>query len=67
MKKQADIILDTTSLLTRELKQEIEKIIVRDENFNNIMVLKHLNFDKNIEFTQNEKYEINNLIKEIKY
>ena len=38
LKKQADIILDTTSLLTRELKQEIEKIIVRDENFNNIMI-----------------------------
>ncbi len=38
LKKQADIILDTTNLLTRELKQEIEKIIVHDENFNNIMV-----------------------------
>ena len=38
LKKQADIILDTTTLLTRELKQEIEKIIVHDENFNNIMV-----------------------------
>jgi len=38
LKKQADIILDTTTLLTRELKQEIEKIIVHDEHFNNIMV-----------------------------
>lgn len=38
LKKQADIILDTTTLLTRELKQEIEKIIVRDEHFSNIMV-----------------------------
>lgn len=38
LKKQADIILDTTSLLTRELKQEIEKIIVCGEHFNNMMV-----------------------------
>ncbi len=38
LKKQADIILDTTNLLTRELKQEIEKIIVNDEHFNNMMV-----------------------------
>lgn len=38
LKKQADIILDTTNLLTRELKQEIEKIIVHDEHFKNIMV-----------------------------
>ena len=41
--------------------------LTRYGNFNNIMVLKHLNFDKNIEFTQNEKCEINNLIREIKY
>lgn len=38
LKKQADIILDTTNLLTRELKQEIEKIVVKDETFNNMMV-----------------------------
>ena len=38
LKRQADIILDTTSLLTRELKQEIEKIIVHGEHFNNMMV-----------------------------
>lgn len=41
--------------------------LTRYGNFNNIMVLKHLNFDKNIEFTQEEKYEINNLLKGIKY
>lgn len=41
--------------------------LTRYGNFNNIMVLKHLNFDKNIEFTQDEKNEIKNLIKEIKY
>ncbi len=38
LKKQADIILDTTNLLTRELKQEIEKIVIREEHFNNMMV-----------------------------
>lgn len=38
LKKQADIILDTTNLLTRELKQELEKIIVHDEHFSNMMV-----------------------------
>jgi len=41
--------------------------LTRYGNFNNIMVLKHLNFDENIEFTQDETNEINNLIKEIKY
>ena len=41
--------------------------LTRYGNFNNIMVLKHLNFDKNIEFTQEEKYEIDNLLKGIKY
>lgn len=38
LKRQADVILDTTNLLTRELKQEIEKIIVKDESFSNMMV-----------------------------
>ncbi len=38
LKKQADIILDTTNLLTRELKQEIEKIVIKDEHFSNMMV-----------------------------
>ncbi len=41
--------------------------LTRYGNFNNIMVLKHLNFDKNIEFTQKEKKEISNLIQEIRY
>lgn len=41
--------------------------LTRYGNFNNIMVLKHLNFDKNIKFTQKEKLEISELIKKIKY
>lgn len=41
--------------------------LTRYGNFNNIMVLKHLNFDKNIKFTQKEKIEISELIKKIKY
>lgn len=35
LKKQADYIIDTTTLLIRELKQEIDRIFVEDENFCN--------------------------------
>lgn len=38
LKKQSDYIIDTSSLLTRELKQEIEKIFVQDEKYNNLFV-----------------------------
>ena len=38
LKEKADYIIDTSTLLTRELKQELEKIFVEDENFNNLMV-----------------------------
>ncbi len=38
LKKHADYIIDTTTLLTRELKQEIEKIFVDDEEFDNLVV-----------------------------
>lgn len=38
LKKQADYILDTSQLLVRELKIEIEKIVVRDENFKNLFI-----------------------------
>lgn len=38
LKKQANYIIDTSSLLTRELKQELEKIFVQDEKFCNLMV-----------------------------
>ena len=61
--KEADDYLDV-------IEKPWNKLIVhltRYGNFNNIMVLKHLNFDKNLTFTQNEKTEINELIKNIKY
>ena len=35
LKKQADYIIDTTTLLIRELKQEIDRIFVEEENFCN--------------------------------
>ena len=35
LKKKADYIIDTTTLLIRELKQEIDRIFVEDENFCN--------------------------------
>lgn len=38
LKKQADCIIDTTSMLTRELKQELEKIYVEDEKYSNIFI-----------------------------
>ena len=41
--------------------------LTRYGNFNNIMVLKHLKFDENIDFTENEMNEINSLINKIKY
>ena len=41
--------------------------LTRYGNFNNIMVLKHLKFDENINFTENEMNEINSLINEVKY
>lgn len=38
IKKQANYIIDTSSLLTRELKQELEKIYVKEENYGNFIV-----------------------------
>lgn len=38
LKKRADYIIDTTHLLTRELKQEIEKIFVDNQEFHNMMI-----------------------------
>jgi UPF0042 nucleotide-binding protein len=38
IKDKADYIIDTSTLLTRDLKQELEKIFVDDENFKNLMV-----------------------------
>ena len=37
LKERADYIIDTSHLLTRELRQEIEKIFVDDREFSNIM------------------------------
>lgn len=38
IKKQADYIIDTSSLLTRELKGELEKIYVKEENYGNFII-----------------------------
>ena len=38
LKKNADYILDTSQLLTRELKAQIDKIFVGNENFRNFMI-----------------------------
>ena len=38
IREKADYIIDTTSLLTRELKQELEKIYVNDEKYSNFII-----------------------------
>ncbi len=38
LKKQADYIIDTSRLLTRELKSEIEKIFMRQEDYQSLFV-----------------------------
>ncbi|MBQ7564450.1 MAG: RNase adapter RapZ [Lachnospiraceae bacterium] len=38
IKKTADFIIDTSGLLTRELRAELEKIFVNDENYKNLFV-----------------------------
>ena len=38
MKSQADYVIDTFRLLTRELKEELDRIFVRNENYNSLMV-----------------------------
>lgn len=38
VKERADYIVDTSNLLTRELKTEIMKIIKGDEHYNNLMI-----------------------------
>lgn len=38
IKSQADYIMDSSKLLTRDLNEEIEKIFVRDEEYNNLMI-----------------------------
>ncbi|MCD7868391.1 MAG: RNase adapter RapZ [Clostridiales bacterium] len=38
LRKRADYIIDTTHLLTRELRQEIDRIFVENGDFQNIMI-----------------------------
>lgn len=38
MEKRADYIIDTSNLLTRELKEEIDRIFVEDKKYNNLML-----------------------------
>lgn len=38
LKQKADYIIDTTYLLTRELKQEMERIFVENQKFKNLMI-----------------------------
>ena len=38
IKKSSDYIIDTSGLLTRELRAELEKIFVNDENYKNLFV-----------------------------
>ena len=38
IRKKADYVIDTSNLLTRELKEEIDHIFVRNEEYNSLMV-----------------------------
>ena len=38
LKKDADYIIDTSNLLTRELKYELERIFINDEEFKSMMI-----------------------------
>ncbi len=38
LKKKADFIIDTSKLLTKELRQELEKIFMEDQNYDNLFV-----------------------------
>jgi len=38
LKKRADYIIDTSNLLTRELKTELERIFIHDEDYKNMMI-----------------------------
>ena len=38
LKHRADVIIDTSQLLTREFKEELEKIVLGRKEFNNLMV-----------------------------
>ncbi|MGN0132370.1 MAG: RNase adapter RapZ [Lachnospiraceae bacterium] len=36
--KRADYVIDTSSLLTRELKEELDRIFVKNESYNSLMI-----------------------------
>lgn len=38
LRKRANYIIDTSNLLTRELKTELERIFIRDEGYENMMI-----------------------------
>ena len=38
IKRKADYVIDTSNLLTRELKEEIDHIFVRNEEYNSLMI-----------------------------
>ncbi len=38
LKGQADVILDTSKMLTKELRQELERIFLEDKNYSNLFV-----------------------------
>ena len=38
IRENSDYVIDTTNLLTRELKEELDRIFVRNENYNSLMV-----------------------------
>lgn len=38
IRKNADYVIDTSNLLTRELKTELDRIFVKDEEYNSLMV-----------------------------
>lgn len=38
LRKQADFIVDTSNMLTRELKAELEKIFVRNQDYQNLFI-----------------------------
>jgi len=38
MKRRADYVIDTSNLLTRELKEELDRIFLKNEEYNSLMV-----------------------------
>lgn len=38
IKKRADYVIDTSNLLTRELKEELDRIFVQNEEYNSLMI-----------------------------